>query len=183
MARDAQTRTVICLTGPESTGKSTLALGLAQHLGALHVTEAARRLLESREPGDYDATDVLDIARTQLADERAALATDAPIVVLDTDLSVIKIWYEERFARSDSWLDAAWRDLSPRHYLLLAPDLAWRADPLRENPLDRPRLFDRYKALLDTSRRPYEIVYGEGPARLDAALAIVRLLPGIALRT
>src|SRR6185295_5883904 len=39
----------VCVFGPESTGKSTLARDLARRLGTVHVAEFARGLLDSRQ--------------------------------------------------------------------------------------------------------------------------------------
>jgi len=65
----------IAITGPESTGKSTLAAQLARHYNALWVPEYARTHLELLNR-PYTANDILLIARRQLqAEEETAAAT------------------------------------------------------------------------------------------------------------
>lgn len=178
MARIDGATTVLCLTGPESSGKTTLAQQLADRLNAPWVPEAARTYFQQRESvradHHYDQSDVLAIARQQLAAETAALQNHSGgALVLDTDLSVIHVWFAERFGHGNAWLDEQWQALSPRCYLLLKPDLPWTPDPLRENPSDRERLFERYVELLDKSARPYGVVAGDGSDRLENALQIV----------
>jgi len=58
---------VICLTGPESTGKTTLAAALAAEFDLPLVEEAARGYLRGRTA--YDREDLLAIAELQLAAE------------------------------------------------------------------------------------------------------------------
>ncbi|MDZ7669285.1 MAG: ATP-binding protein [Gammaproteobacteria bacterium] len=84
---------LICVTGVECTGKTTLAEHLARWLEVPLVREAARDYLRGR-PG-YDRGDVLAIARAQLEAERAAVERAETVVVADTDLTVIQVWWED----------------------------------------------------------------------------------------
>ena len=162
---------VICVTGAECTGKTTLADYLAQALDVPLVPEMARSYLAGRT--EYQREDVLAIARAQQAAERAALA-QAPLVVADTDLTVIQVWWEEKYGALHPWIVDALAERPPRCYLLPQPDLPWEFDPLRESPHDRPRLHERYRALLRVSPFPYREVSGLGDGRLTRALCQVR---------
>jgi nicotinamide riboside kinase len=121
----------------------------------------------------YTRHDVLAIARAQLATETAALASGAPVVVADTDLSVIRVWWEERYGALDPWLLHALRELTPRRYLLALPDLPWVPDSLRESPHDRARLLERYRLVLAELGFPYAEIGGAGAVRFERALAVV----------
>ena len=183
MARVAaldDTSATICLTGPESTGKTTLATLLAEQLGARLVPEVARGYLNAREPADthiaYAREDLLEIARQQMALETEA-REQGGLVVCDTDVLVIAIWWQEKFGPLPASLQQAMDERTPRSYLLLSPDLPWVADPQRENPADRTRLFDLYKAELAGSEFPYAVIQGAGDARLaQALLAVEKML-------
>jgi nicotinamide riboside kinase len=164
-------RRILCLTGPESTGKTTLAEALAAHFRVPLVEEVARGYLAGR--SDYSPADVLEIARLQMAAEARSLAQSEGLVVCDTDLLVIQVWWEERYGELPAELTVGLAERSERHYLLMKPDLAWSADPLRENPDDRDRLFARYRALLAEDRFSWTEVGGEGAARLAEALAVI----------
>lgn len=171
---------VAVVVGPESCGKTTLAQALGETLQAPVVPEVARDYLSERARRSstgvkpYDTKDLLRIAQQQHAAEAAIIAgTSSPIVVADTDLTVIDIWWRERFGQPTAEF-AALRDgvsLERRMYLVCYPDLRWVADPLRENPTDRPRLFRRYLALLDEMAAEYRVVWGEGSQRHRRALA------------
>jgi nicotinamide riboside kinase len=160
---------IVCITGTECTGKSTLARTLAERLDAELVTEVARDYLAGRT--GYDRHDVLAIARAQVAAEQAALANADGWVVADTDLSVIHVWWEEKYGPLDPWLAEALAARPPRRYLLTRPDIPWEPDPLRESPHDRERLHRRYLEVLAAAPFPFAEIGGLGEARLEAALA------------
>lgn len=161
---------VLCVTGAECTGKSTLARQLADWLEAPLVPEVARTFLAGR--SGYTANDVLAIAREQLAAETLALSAAADVVVADTDLSVIAVWWEEKYGELDPWLAGMLAARSDRRYLLPYPDIPWEFDPLRESPHDRPRLHERYRTLLEVGPFPFVEVGGLGEARLRRAQAL-----------
>ena len=163
---------IIAIVGPESCGKTELARALAERFGAPWVEEYARGYLTGRP--DYDETDLEAIARGQLALEANAM-NDAPsMLVLDTDMLVIRIWWQERFGRVPDWVEAALRSQLPRSYLLTRPDLAWEPDPLREAQFDRERLFDVYRSALTERKAAFGIVGGTDGARLRSALAALQ---------
>ncbi len=158
----------ICLTGPESTGKSNLAAALAAALDCPLVPEVARTYLTGRPA--YTRADVLEIARRQVRAESQMLAAAHGTIVCDTDLLVLQVWWEEKYGALPDELVTALASRTPRVYLLTAADLPWEHDPLRENPHDRERLLARYEGLLDASGFPWALVSGQGEERLANAL-------------
>ncbi len=157
---------------------------LAKRYGGRLVPEVARSYLQGRD--HYDADDLLEIARLQVAAEAEAIAETAGeadgLVVCDTDLLVIRVWWEEKFGPLPGELIQLEMNRSPRAYLLTRPDLPWQPDPLRENPTDRARLFQRYLFLLDEGPHAYAIVEGRGDDRTDCAhAALDNLLPGMSV--
>ena len=174
MAANAETESslIVCLTGPESTGKSTLAKALAEEFAAPLVSEAARDYLTGRD--GYDREDVLAIARMQLAAEQTMLDTEPRLMICDTDLLVIRIWWEEKYGTLDPWLREALLERCQRHYLLMRPDLPWVADSLRDAPHDRERLYTRYRLTLAEDGFPVVEISGSGHRRTDQAVAQVR---------
>lgn len=172
--------TKIAITGPESTGKTTLAASLASRLphGAW-VPEYARTYLATLPaPAVYTPADLEAIARGQLAAEAAAAALLPPAawLVCDTDLLVVLIWAEERFGTAPAWLrTAALHPAAYAHRLLLRPDLPWQPDPLREHPdpAARAYLFDRYRQTLRAAGLPFTEIGGTGERRVEAALRAI----------
>ncbi len=170
----------VAIVGAECSGKTTLATQLAQRFDAPCVAEYARSYLNrARAEGriGYDAGDVLAIARGQQRAEAAASA-GADLVIADTDLVVVKVWWAVRFSGDNAWLDGALHDAvaGPRKrvYLLTRPDIPWVPDPLRENPHDRMALHERYRALLNSLGVGYVELSGSAEERLDRAAAAVR---------
>lgn len=163
----------IAITGPESSGKTSLSTALATRLGAPLVPEYARLYLERFGP-TYTTEDVLHIAHGQAALELAAAARAEQTVVVDTSIEVIYIWWGYRFGAPPPWLERLLRRHLADYYLLCRPDLPWHPDPLRENPHDREVLFERYCRLLKQLARPYGIVHGTGQARLHHAWTHLR---------
>ena len=158
---------IVCLTGAESTGKTTLAAALARHFDAKLVPEAARYHLAPHHP--YDRGDVLAIARAQMRLEAEALQDSSRLVVCDTDLLVIQIWWQVKFGQLPQELTQVLADRSPRAYLLTRPDIPWVPDPLRESGGDRAALHSRYRCALAGGPHPYLEVGGDFRDRLATA--------------
>lgn len=139
----------ILVSGPESSGKTTLAVQLAAALDGLYVAEAARAYL-IRQSGLYSEADLPLIWAAQAKAEDTARASSASFVVCDTGPEVIYHWALVRFGRVPTEVIRASRK---RHYdlvLLCTPDLPWEPDPLREAPdLDRRQAyFKAYRELV-----------------------------------
>lgn len=164
---------LIVLTGPESTAKTSLALTLSEHFSVPVVQEVARQYLAGR--AGYGPADLLRMAQLQQEAEQEAAGE---FVIADTDLQVLYIWWQEKYGPAPSWLAHAYTDLGPRHYLLCLPDLAWEDDLLRENPHDRERLVELYRADLQSRGLPFSEIRGQGEARVRSAIEAVAQVIG-----
>ena len=133
----------IIVTGPESSGKTTLCNDIAYHFNLSQSKEYAREYLQKKLK-DYIQEDLLKIDKRQFNLEKLN-------IILDTDLITIKIWSEYKFGSCNTWiLDKIEEQKNEnRFYLLCKPDIPWEADPLRENPNDRLNLFEIYKMELE----------------------------------
>lgn len=163
-------------TGPESSGKTTLARQLAASLAAPLIEEASRDYLNwfyQRYPGAaYSESDLLAIAQLQYQREQHALQQKPSAIVCDTDLLVIIIWSEVKYGRVDRWIvDTFLASLqqTPRLYLLCDPEIPWQFDPLREHPAERGMLFERYSAKLRQYGCEHLHVRGDEAIRLQAS--------------
>ncbi|GGE96687.1 AAA family ATPase [Hymenobacter cavernae] len=162
----------IAITGPESTGKSTLSRQLAEHYGTTWAPEYARVYLDAHGP-DYTLTDLEEIARGQLAAEEAAVATAQRIVFVDTDLLVIKIWAEHAFGHCPAWILQKLAQQRHDLTLLLNIDLPWEPDPLREHPHMRTYFYQLYQQELRNLGIPFAEISGTGEQRLARACELV----------
>src|SRR3954469_19325971 len=121
----------ICVTGPESTGKTTLARRLAESLDTAWVPEGSRTYAE-RVGRPLDASDVSPIAREHiaLADDGAALARarGATSLILDTDLLSTVIYARHYYGAAPPWVEEEERTRRADLYLLCDVDVPWIAD-------------------------------------------------------
>ena len=166
-----RTRT-ICLHGPESTGKSTLAPLLAAYFAAEVVPEYGRSFCET-----YGTTltmdDLVDIAETHDAMTVAALARADTHLILDTDPLMTAVWADMLFGARDPWF-AQW-DRTADLYLLLDIDIPWVDDGTRMfgGDAERQRFFALARAELEARGVAWALVSGPAEARFAGALAAI----------
>jgi NadR type nicotinamide-nucleotide adenylyltransferase len=165
----------VCVFGPESTGKSTLARDLAEHFHTVHVPEFARELLDPQ-GGVCRPEDIPLIARGQMASEEA-LAHDANrVLICDTDLLTTTIWSDVLFGHCDDWIRQAAHGRQYDLYLLLDVDVPWVDDQQRFLPHERREFFDRCRQALDAAGRAYQIIHGAWPERFAQACQAIQTL-------
>lgn len=162
----------VSLTGPESTGKTTLAARLAAHYGTTYAPEFARRYLAASGPR-YTLKDLEDIAVGQMAAEVAAAAQAHRVVFYDTDLLVIKIWAEHAFGTCPEWILSCMHE--PRYdlVLLMGIDVPWQPDPLREHPHLRQHFYDLYHRELRERTANFAEIAGDEERRFAQACFLV----------
>jgi NadR type nicotinamide-nucleotide adenylyltransferase len=162
----------IAITGPESTGKSTLAQQLSDHFHTLWVPEFARHYIGNlNEP--YTLSDLENIARGQIALQQKSESIASGLIIADTELLVLKIWSENAFGQCPPWILEELQQQQFDLYLLMDIDLPWEPDPQREHPHLRQYFFDLYKAELERFGFPYKIISGTDSERLQTALRVI----------
>lgn len=119
----------VCLTGVESTGKSTLARWLAARFGGAIVPEYGREWAE-RHGLDFTADALRAIAGGHVSAREAVEATAPALIIEDTDIVMTSAWARMLHGTRDPALSAvpATADL----YLLFAPDTPWIDDGTRQ---------------------------------------------------
>lgn len=167
----------IVVIGPESTGKSTLSKSLAEQLHTVWVPEFARTYLENL-GREYTESDLLEIAKGQIAAEDVAIATADKYLICDTDLYVIKVWSEAKFGRCHPWILEQIAQREYDLYLLAYIDTEWQDDPLREHPLPQERqyFYNIYRDIVIQSGVNWIDVRGNEQERLQLAVNAIRKL-------
>ncbi|MEH3159712.1 MAG: ATP-binding protein [Sphingomonas taxi] len=162
------TRT-ICLHGPESTGKSTIAPRLAAYLGGDVVDEYGRTYAEANGI-DFTMADLVSIGQGHDAETHAAIARGVDPVILDTDPLMTAVWADMLFGRRDPWFDT-WQGTADL-YLLFDIDLPWVEDGTRMfgTAEARQRFFDLSRAELERRGVRWALVSGQGEDRWCSAL-------------
>ena len=148
------------IIGPESTGKSSLALYLANRYKGTYVPEYARTYVEQKGSQDVSYDELCGIARHQIEELRTYLQSDSEVAFFDTELIVTKVWFEYAFGKVPEWLEEAIKAYPMDVYLLTYPDLPWIPDPARYNGDEAMRLelFNRYEAEIQALGIPYYII-------------------------
>ena len=164
----------IAITGPESTGKSSLAESLAEIYGVKAIPEYAREYLSNFEL-PYTIDDIVKIAREQERLIKEKATTSDEILIADTELLVCKIWTTFVFDEVSEFIQKAFDGQQFDLYLLCDIDLAWEADPLRENPSksERKQLFEMYRVALEQANYRYVIISGQGEQRVQNAIKAI----------
>lgn len=157
-------RARICLTGPESTGKSELGRRIAGELGFAYVPEFARDYVMHLER-DLTAEDVEPIAAGCIAYEERH-AADAELVLLDTDLISTVVYARHYYGACPQWIERAAAVRRADLYLLLDVDVAWNPDPARDSDASqREALFVKFSEALEEFGVRYQVVSGSWEER------------------
>lgn len=170
--KGCQTPLKICIFGPESTGKSTLAEKLAGHYGVAFVPEYARELIFSNQ-GSVVYSDMARIARGQRQLEKQAAENEGRVLFCDTDILTTAIWSEWLFKDCPEWIEAAAGLQQYDFYFLMDVDTPWVNDVHRFLPDDRKNFFEACRTELEKRNFPYTILSGTWEDKFSTARAIV----------
>ena len=177
----------VVILGPESTGKSTLSQLLAAHYQTLYCAEYAREYLMTNGK-EYTYDDLLSIAKGQVAAEDACVQqvkelatnnifsiTNQPLLFIDTDMYVMKVWCEFVFGKCHPYILEQLFTRKYDLYLLCNIDLPWEQDELREYPdlETRERLYSIYRELLIGQSVPWVEISGDYTQRLEKAVEAI----------
>ena len=140
---------------------------------------------------DYTFDDLLYVAKGQLAmeDEYVVLMvngqssikkdqqaeTHSPVLFIDTDMYVMKVWCEFVFGKCHKWVLEQIVERKYDLYLLCNTDLPWVKDELREYPdlKTRDRLYHIYKDIMINQSTPWVDISGDHDERLEKAIKAV----------
>lgn len=161
----------IAVIGPESTGKTALAERLAAHYGTEAVPEIARGWIRQLDR-PYRQDDLLEICRLQEEAEDQRLAQNPPVLICDTNLTVIRIWSIFKYGTVEPLIEE--RENGRKYDLILLTDidLPWITDPLREHPENRKELFSIYYRALMGAGVEFQVVFGSGEDRFRRAISL-----------
>jgi NadR type nicotinamide-nucleotide adenylyltransferase len=164
----------IAITGPESTGKTTLAKDLAESFETIWIPEFAREYLLQRN-GKYQFEDIEMIAIEQEKSWNKAKNKD--LAFFDTEFTVFKIWSEIKFGKVSPYIIESLESQDFDHYFICDPHgVEWEKDPLREHPERREEFFDLYLRVMNSNKRSYTVLSGIWEERLEKATAQVKRL-------
>lgn len=185
--------------GPESTGKSSLCMQLAEHYNTLWCPEYAREYLTAHGM-NYSYEDLLTIARSQVeleekydsqarsresgvkrqadgltSHDSRLTASRHSLLFIDTDMYVMKVWCEFVFGKCHQFILDQIAKGKYDLYLLCNIDLPWIRDELREYPEEGPRqkLYEIYKNIMQNQSTPWIEINGNYEQRVQKAINAV----------
>ena len=159
----------ICLYGPESTGKSTMATRMAERYNTVSVPEVARELITSN---DFTVDDIIRIghAQTQRVIDQSKVANK--LLFCDTDVITTQIYSQHYLHIIPPVLYELEKQVTYDAYVLFDTDVAWVADGLRDLGDRRQSMFEVFRNALDVRGIPYTVVRGDYHER-EAQVAAV----------
>jgi NadR type nicotinamide-nucleotide adenylyltransferase len=159
----------VCIVGPESTGKTTLARQLAEHFKTVWTPEYARGLLDQK-GAECEFSDIPLIAEGQLRAEGKQARAANKILFCDTDLITTTIWSKYLFNECPAWIEDAANKQRYDLTLLTDIDIPWVADPQRPAPHLREHFLALFKSELEKRGRDYVLISGLNEERLLQAI-------------
>lgn len=135
----------IVFSGPESTGKTTLATRLAIHLREPMVAEYATYYLSLKETR-YTLNDIINILKGQNRWELFFAGQANKFLICDTDPLVLYVWAKDKFGIIPDEIVSELRNDNYDVRFLCPPDTPWIPGPFREDRANRERLYKEYLA-------------------------------------
>ena len=165
-------RQTICVTGPESCGKSTLVRHLAKKYDTVFVPEYGRTYLENHCQTSWNQDDISDIGFGHINSILSLKDKANYTFFVDTDLFItrmycemvgekIPMWIEDHLWTEENHKEYSYPSIEPDLYLLLAPTVPWVPDGLRlKEPTEEERwdFFRRVQEYLEFSKKKFAII-------------------------
>jgi HTH-type transcriptional regulator, transcriptional repressor of NAD biosynthesis genes len=147
----------VCIYGPESTGKSSLAVNLATQYKTEFVPEVARELLIKN---DFSIDEIIHIGRAHAERISEKVKTANKVLFCDTDVITTQIYSDYYLQIVPEILFEIERETVYDHYFLLTPEVAWVEDGLRDLGHKRQEMFHVFRNALERRGIGYTLVEG-----------------------
>lgn len=163
----------VVVLGAESTGSTTLARALADHLGTLWVREYGREHSAIRDggltaPWRSDEFDLI-VDRQIALEQQARREVPRPVLVCDTDVLATALWHERYVGAVAPRLHDAATAHPPLLYVLTGDEIPFEQDGMRDGEHIRHDMQQRFRDVLAAQKVPWIEVRGDVATRVAAA--------------
>jgi HTH-type transcriptional regulator, transcriptional repressor of NAD biosynthesis genes len=148
----------VCIYGPESTGKSTLAIRLADRYKTEYVPEVAREFINSN---DFTVDDIVAIALAHFNRIEEKTKTANRILICDTDVITTQIYCRHYLNVVPEILYELEKKVNYSKYFLLDIDVPWVEDGLRDLGHRRDFMMNTFRDELIQRRISFVPVQGD----------------------
>jgi len=152
----------ICLYGPESTGKSTMARRFAEIYNTEFVPEVAKEIITSN---IFTADDIIRIGHTQTERVNEKLKSANKILFCDTDLITTEIYSKKYLGVVPEVLFEIEKEIQYDLYFLFDIDVPWVADGMRDLGNQREEMLKIFEMELIKRSIPFILVKGNWTER------------------
>lgn len=163
----------ICLYGPESTGKSTMARHLAAAYNTEFVPEVSKEITTSN---NFSVDDIIRIGHAQNERVKEKLKTANRILICDTDLITTEIYSRKYLGVVPEVLFEMEHEITYDLYFLFDIDVPWVADGTRDLGDQREEMMEIFEMELSRRNIPFIRVRGNWAARAEIIKKTIDLL-------
>jgi len=164
-------RKKVCIYGPESTGKSTITVKLAQYFKTNYVPEVAREYLNDHKVVYEDISVIAKMHADAVLEEEKK---SNKVLFVDSDIITTMIYSQFYFGKTpdfESWIiNANTFDL----YLLFDIDTPWADDPQRDSKNFRKEHRVWFEEELKKRNISYTVISGSWEERFDRSLKAIK---------
>ncbi len=161
----------ICLYGPESVGKTSLATELSKEFLGKYVPEVARDMVST---SDFSVSDIIAIGKAQTDAVLKADKGPEKIMFCDTDLITTQIYSKIYLHKIPNILFELEKKVVYDLYFLLDIDVPWVADGLRDLGENRQEIYYIFKNELEKRNIPYTKVKGNWAERKQIVMEKIK---------
>lgn len=159
---------MLCFYGPESTGKSTMAIHLATRFQTEFVPEVAREMLLNNDT--LTVEDVIQIGERQTARILEKKKTAKQFLFCDTDLITTQIYSRIYLGEVPPVLYELEKQVTFDRYFFFDIDCPWVEDGLRDLGHRREEVKQIFLAELNKRKIPFTLVRGNWKEREEIIL-------------
>jgi HTH-type transcriptional regulator, transcriptional repressor of NAD biosynthesis genes len=152
----------VCFYGAESTGKSTMAIKMAEKYHTVFVPEVAREMLVTN---DFTENDIIKIGDAQYQRILEAKRTANKILFCDTDVLTTQIYSQHYLHVIPPVLFDLEKRMVYDKYFLFDIDVPWVSDGLRDLGDQREKMHRQFKEALVKRNLPFVKVQGSWAER------------------